>query len=788
MKSDMRITTVHHPRGLEEAGDWNLLRVEATPEAMPAAAEALVERGLPLLLTAPAARDRTDLETLEARLGARVSWAIEDALSSMPGLARARALAAGGRLPPWRKLEFGWRAARPTQPFLLQAGVTREGHDAVVAALAAAVGVLDGFGCPPARVELDTPVDGEYRARVRLKFADAGGRQAVASVFGPNTNTPRLPRPSTGFLSAEGGNGSFEWTFDGGVERLSARVAGRPGEWRSERENPTELAARALVQRLERPPALADFRRRYADWLERATQLARQYLYGHHRDVLRAERVALGKTLAAAGPFWEHAKVAQVSPTGTDLFVQGDAEATRQALLPLARPFRVLLVRAPVWAASDARFPPLSLAQLKAALRATGAEVEVLDLAVVAVAPQSIEDLDFSDPAMAQRVQVALAGVTGHYDLIGVSLMFLEAWPFVEREILPPLRARTEHLVLGGRVAGWIQEERRTPPVSSIIVGEADLSLALLAQRLAAGRDLDGIPGLWDTRKDRASVPVAVAPDLSTLPCPDFTGISLSRYDDGSGVLRAAVPHLSYYAEGSGVLRTPFLPYLFQLGCPHRCAYCADESARRVRSRSPQQVVDDLRTMRDRHGVRDFFFLNNLINASSPYLAELLAGLRRARLGIRWMDCARVTGMTDEVLQELAATGCVQLTYGLDLGSDRMLRLMRKDSTLDEAEDCIRRTAKAGIRTQVNLIVGMPHETDEDFASMREVVRRLGPYAVFNPMRYHYTAGSPVYNEPARFGLWRRGETFDFPDGRRWEDFLRKRDERYAVLARDLRL
>ena len=183
--------------------------------------------------------------------------------------------------------------------------------------------------------------------------------------------------------------------------------------------------------------------------------------------------------------------------------------------------------------------------------------------------------------------------------------------------------------------------------------------------------------------------------------------------------------------------------------------------------------------------MRDFFFLNNLVNLNARYLLEFVEAMEAAQLDIRWVDCARPRGISADMFKRLANIGCRRLTFGVDGGTDRLLAQMRKQLTIAEAEQSIRDAHAAGLSVAVNLIVGMPHETEDDFDSMCAFIDRNMQYVEgFRPMPYVYTVGSPLYNEPHEFGLLRRGATFDVEDSRSWEEHTETRDRRYKHIAR----
>ena len=127
------------------------------------------------------------------------------------------------------------------------------------------------------------------------------------------------------------------------------------------------------------------------------------------------------------------------------------------------------------------------------------------------------------------------------------------------------------------------------------------------------------------------------------------------------------------------------------------------------------------------------------------------------------------------------------LSWGIDVGSRRMARLMRKGIDLDEAAVILRASHEAGIVNQINLIVGMPHETDADVEETMQWIERVGGWVErILVARCNYYGSSLLGTHPERYGLRHSpdGRGVDVPGGVSWEDHVRVVDARVEAVMR----
>jgi radical SAM superfamily enzyme YgiQ (UPF0313 family) len=308
---------------------------------------------------------------------------------------------------------------------------------------------------------------------------------------------------------------------------------------------------------------------------------------------------------------------------------------------------------------------------------------------------------------------------------------------------------------VGGRVLEGLERLAPLWPECRFVLGEGEVPLVMLADALLRSKPLDRVPALAWMEDGRLRRTRGVLHDLDVMPTLDIRGMPLRGY------------HLRYVDLGDD----PVLPYIFNKGCPWICGYCGDHTRRIVRFRSPSRIVDDLAAATG-HGVDRFFFINHLFNADRRHMMELLGRLEELGLDIEWADSCKAMGLERETLSRIRAVGGSVICWGLDVGSRRLARIMRKGIDLDQAAAILRDSHEVGISNHVNFVVGMPHETSADVEETIRYVERIRPWVSrFHVGRYHYYSHSLLGLHPGHYGL-ERGDSggVDVPGGRTWEE------------------
>jgi len=174
------------------------------------------------------------------------------------------------------------------------------------------------------------------------------------------------------------------------------------------------------------------------------------------------------------------------------------------------------------------------------------------------------------------------------------------------------------------------------------------------------------------------------------------------------------------------------LPLVTSRGCVNRCTFCADSLLwEKYRYRSSEKVIEEIKFLIDKYGISQFEITDSTFNGNIRRIEEMCDLIMKAGLDIRWS--AKVTlrkEMNYALLKKMEKAGCCSLAYGVESGSFRVLKDMRKNIDLQETKRIIRNTYKAGIQVNCFFIIGYPTETEEDFQLTLNFIKENAAFIV----------------------------------------------------------
>jgi len=258
---------------------------------------------------------------------------------------------------------------------------------------------------------------------------------------------------------------------------------------------------------------------------------------------------------------------------------------------------------------------------------------------------------------------------------------------------------------------------------------------------------------------------------------PDFDGLPLDLY---------RIP-----TQGNITI----LPYQLTSGCKGRCSFCSFKYVQeKLEFKSPEKAVHELAQLKQKYNSRAFYFTDNNINNSYAYLDSLCDAFIRNKLDISWAVYAKAGSMDFSILKKMKRAGCSHLVFGIESGSDRILQMMNKGFTSEQASQTLKMTSELGIKNITLFIAGYPHETQEDVDKTAQFIRKNRRYIyLMQTYRFVLDYGCAMYSLPERHGITnltssflRYYLTFDEIGGLKWEEKRRQQEESQEQLIKTI--
>lgn len=355
---------------------------------------------------------------------------------------------------------------------------------------------------------------------------------------------------------------------------------------------------------------------------------------------------------------------------------------------------------------------PLSLLYLGTALKNAGYQVRILDERTSRDLEHSIRDA--LDPA---PLFVGISSMTGYQIRHGLDLA---------RKVRS---ANPQIPIVWGGVHPTIHPEStvRHPLVDIVAIGDGEETVVELARTLEHQGSLAEVRGIAYREESGRVVqtPPRAPIDLETVPSPDYSLVDVRHY--------FTIGHIS---------RIQQLQIVTSRGCPFHCGYCYLQlpQLRGYRAISAKRVYSDIRRLRQEYGVRSVFFYDDYFFGNRDRVVEFVELIEENPLDVQFEVSCRIDFLareSDEFLARLRKAGFTELLIGVESGSDRILKMIRKGFTRKHIIEANRKLAKAEIGAKMSWMAGFPTETEAEFYETVDLMLQLAkenPFCSLTPL------------------------------------------------------
>ena len=164
-------------------------------------------------------------------------------------------------------------------------------------------------------------------------------------------------------------------------------------------------------------------------------------------------------------------------------------------------------------------------------------------------------------------------------------------------------------------------------------------------------------------------------------------------------------------------------------GCPYKCTYCGAHLVNgfRIRDRSVKNIIQEIKLLYNKYGIKELHITDDNFLFSKKRVIDICEKLKNENYKLAWMCSSgvRLDLLDEELLKHMKDSGCYTLGLGLESGSERVLKYMKKDLHIKEVEKKIKLIKKYDIRVIGLFIIGFPTETLEDIKKTISFSKKL---------------------------------------------------------------
>ena len=215
------------------------------------------------------------------------------------------------------------------------------------------------------------------------------------------------------------------------------------------------------------------------------------------------------------------------------------------------------------------------------------------------------------------------------------------------------------------------------------------------------------------------------------------------------------LPMDSYKAYGWLDEGRKFTTMITSRGCPSKCSFCISSKnfMHWWRARSTEKVFEEILLLYNKYGIRHIYFQDDEFLVDHNRIKKLADLIIQNKLDIIWECLGRVININEDLLNDMARSGCKSILYGIETGYEDGLKKINKLATLEMAINAVKLTQKYGIMVKVTFIIGFPWESEKEIKQTIKFAKELdADITFFNTLNPY--PGTYIYQEIADNNLF----------------------------------
>ena len=333
--------------------------------------------------------------------------------------------------------------------------------------------------------------------------------------------------------------------------------------------------------------------------------------------------------------------------------------------------------------------PPLGLAYIASMLEKKGHEVKIIDGPALA----TVEDYSFEELEKDLKTfNPEVVGISAAYSQIEYTKKSLS----LIKEILPDCVT-----ILGGSlVTSMPNILNKFEDVDYGVYGEADFTFPEILNKIKNKNILEGTDGLiWRGGKEIKFLKPKLIMSLDDVPMPARHLLKMNIYKPSSANYR----------------RLPATTIMTSRGCPYQCIFCSKAvEGSFFRAHSAKRVVDEIELLIRDYGIKDIQIFDDTFSYIQKRTEEICREIIERKLDIGWNCMTRTDNVNLELLKLMKKAGCYEVGFGIESGSERILKFIGKGLTKEQIRKGVKDAKEAGLDVRGFFMIGFPTETKEE--------------------------------------------------------------------------
>ena len=350
---------------------------------------------------------------------------------------------------------------------------------------------------------------------------------------------------------------------------------------------------------------------------------------------------------------------------------------------------------------------PIGLCYIGAVLEKAGHKVKILDGQI--------------SPDIYKEISDSL--LNNNWDAVGISAT-TPASPNAGRLISLVKKVKPNTPVILGGVHATVTGPKvleEMPLVDIAVFNEGEITMMELIEFLGGKRKLESIEGIA-FRKGKDIIQTnqrKFIKDLDSLPFPAYHLLDILKYTPPPGLF----------------FRTPTIAIGTSRGCVYQCNYCADRVLwqSRCRMHSAEYVLREMELLVKKFGIREIRFLDDTFTLNRERVVKICEELLKKNLDVLWRCASRADRVDLELLKLMKKSGCCSISFGIESGSEEILKKMNRTVTLEQIRQAVKWSKTAKIETKGFFLLNYPGDTIETTEKTIALSRELNlDFAGFN--------------------------------------------------------